>query len=190
MRLFVALNPPAAERERIDAAVEPLRAARLPVRWVGPAQRHLTLKFLGEVAEARVPEVTEAVEAAAATVPPFEVEWTAVGAFPSLRRPRVVWLGVTPARELTALHEELERRFERLGFERENRDLAPHLTLGRAQRDARPPELRDLERLAAQVAFAGRVRFETLDLMRSRLRPTGAEYDVLRAAPLGEGAGG
>lgn len=190
MRLFVALNLPAAERERLHGEVCRLRERAFPVRWVGPAQLHLTLKFLGDVPDEREAEIAGAVEGAARTGRPFDLVLGGVGGFPHLRRPRVVWVGVEAAPELSALYEELERRFESLGFERESRALHPHITLGRATRDARAAGFRGMEPAAASIDYRARVRVETLDLMRSRLRPTGAEYEVRRAAPLGAAGAG
>jgi 2'-5' RNA ligase len=185
MRLFVALNLPPAERDRIHRAARPLRESGWPVRWVGRDQLHVTLKFLGVVPDEREAEIARAVEAAAAAVGPFEFGVGGVGAFPSLRRPRVLWLGVEPAPEMEALWREIEQRFERLGFAREGRPFRPHVTLGRVNRApgaaARPERL---ARAAERVDYRARIRVETLDLMESRLRPTGAEYEVRHAAPL------
>ena len=93
MRLFVAVNLPKKERERIHRASRALRDPRLPVRWVAPDNYHLTLKFLGEVRAERVPRVIEILARVALGCPPFSADLAGFGAFPSIRRPRVLWLG-------------------------------------------------------------------------------------------------
>ncbi len=185
----MALNLPAAERERLRAAVRPLQEGGFPVRWVEPVGWHVTLKFLGEVAEKRAEEVGEAVAGSAARVGAFEIELNGVGGFPTLRRPRVVWMGVEAGPEIELLYEELEGNFERLGFERESRGFHPHVTLGRAERGAGASQWRGIEEIAGSVDYRARLRVETVDLMRSRLRPTGAQYELVRAARLARGGG-
>ena len=190
MRLFVALNLPAAERRRIVETTRGLREGEFAVRWVGPEQLHVTLKFLGEVRDARVAEIERAVEGAARAADPFELRLGGVGGFPNLRSPRVVWLGIEPVPELETLYAEVETRLEALGFERETRPFHPHLTLGRARRGARAAHLRGLDSVAGAVEYRGTVRAETLDLVRSRLKRSGATYEVRHAAPLGAARGG
>jgi 2'-5' RNA ligase len=190
MRLFVALNLPATERQRIHESTRRLREGGFPVRWVEAAQIHLTVKFLGHVEDARAGEMERAVRGAARKARPFELRVGGVGAFPNLRNPRVVWIGVQAAPELNTLYEELEDRFAALGFERETRAFHPHLTLGRAKRGARAAKMRGLDATAAEVRYRSVVPVATLDLMESHVKRSGAEYEVRLAAPLGPAAGG
>jgi 2'-5' RNA ligase len=189
MRLFLAVNLPPEQRERIRRAAEPLRSARLPVRWVTADALHLTLKFLGEVPEARVSAITEAADAVAARFPSVTLELGGVGAFPNLRSPRVVWVGMQAPPELARLAAQIEEAMAGLGFARENRPFSPHLTLGRAERDARAGDFQRLPELAAAFDYAARVEVSSVDLMRSHLSPAGARYERLHAAPLRGGAG-
>jgi len=96
---------------------------------------HLTLKFLGEVEEARVDEMAVALEKAAEGVGAFELATGPVGAFPDMKRPRVVWIGLDGSNGLTLLAGNVEDEFRLIGFEREAKRFTPHLTLCRA-RDA------------------------------------------------------
>lgn len=185
MRLFLALNLPAAERDRLQRAAGPLRSARLPVRWVNANALHLTLKFLGEVPETRAAAIEAASAAVAGRFRPFALELQALGAFPSLRNPRVIWVGVHAPPELAQLAAEVETGMAELGFAPEGRSFSPHLTLGRVERDARAADFGRLPALAAAFDYSAQVRAESLDLMRSHLSPAGARYERLSAAPLG-----
>jgi len=182
VRLFVAINPTKAVRERIGAGTAELR--RLDgVRWVDPAGLHVTLKFIGASDEGRADEIAASLRRVAAGHAPFDVGLSGVGAFPSLRRPRVVWVGIGPSPELACLQGEIEVALEELGIEREERGFSAHITLGRARRGS-AVDARRLESLASRAAIGGSWRVESVDLMESRLRPTGAVYEVWESASL------
>lgn len=184
MRLFVALNLPPAERDRLQRAAGALRVAHLPVRWVQTDALHLTLKFLGEVPEQRAPEIAAALDRVAGGVPRFELELRGVGGFPNLGNPRVVWVGVQAPPQLARLAQDVDDAMAGLGFPREARPYTPHLTLGRAERDARASAFRELTGLAAEFDYAAAIPATSVDLMRSHLSPRGARYERLHAAPL------
>ena len=190
MRLFVAVNLPAAERRAAYEAAAPLRAARLPVKWVAEDAIHVTIRFLGEVDEARVAAIGEALAAAVRAARPFAVGLGGVGAFPGFARPRVVWIGVERHPALELLANDVEKALMALDFEPELRPFHPHLTLGRAERSARPAALAPLEHLAATVGYESSIPVETVDLMQSVLGPKGASYTVLSRAPLSGVTGG
>ncbi len=182
VRLFVAINPPGVVRERIGAGTAELR--RLDgVRWVDPGALHITLNFIGASEQGRADQVSASLRRVAADHAPFDVELSGVGAFPSLRRPRVVWVGIGPSPELTRLHGEIEAALEELGIEREERGFSAHITLGRARRGSAVDAQR-LESVAKRAAIRGSWRVESVDLMESRLRPTGAVYEVRESASL------
>ena len=117
MRVFVALNLPKKERERIYRAARPLRDGELPVRWVEPDAFHVTMKFLGEVRQDRIPDVHEALGRVAASTPPFSIRLGGFGAFPTIRKPRVIWLGVGASPELRCLKQDIEWGLSDCGFE-------------------------------------------------------------------------
>ncbi len=184
MRLFVALNFPAKQRQRFFRAGKGLREAGLPMRWVDKSSLHLTLKFLGEVRPERVGEVKEAVSSIAAKSPILDVTLRGCGAFPTMRRPRVIWLGADATPELRCLKHDLEWELAPLGFEREVRSFHPHITLGRASKEARAGDFRRFEELAAEFDFAATIPVKTVDIMESHLSSKGARYERILAAPL------
>lgn len=184
MRLFIAINLPLDLRQRLWEAAGPLRGAGYPVRWVAPDGLHLTLKFLGEVRPEREPDVVAAIGTAVQGAKPFVLPVSGFGAFPSLSRPRVVWVGCEPVPPLELLQHRVEQEMERLGFPLEGRAFHPHLTLGRAQREARAAAFRALERQVEALEFAAEARVESVDLMESRLSRDGARYTRRHAARL------
>lgn len=184
MRLFIAINLPADLRQRLWKAAEPLRTAGYPVRWVAAGGMHLTLKFLGDVRSDREPEVVAAIGTAVQGATRFTLPMGGFGAFPSLSHPRVVWAGCEPVPALELLQHRVEQGMERLGFPLEGRAFHPHLTLGRAQRDARAGAFRGLGGRMDALAFDGEVTVESVDLMESQLARDGARYTRRHAAPL------
>ena len=115
MRLFVAVNLPSKERDRIHRAARPLRDRAMPVRWVVSENYHLTLKFLGEVRPERVGYIDRVLARVAAGSPCFTADFGGFGAFPSVRRPRVLWLGIEPTPALRCLKQDVEWGSRRSG---------------------------------------------------------------------------
>ena len=186
MRLFVALNLPKKERERIHRAARPLRDQEMPVRWVVPDNYHLTLKFLGEVRTERIGRIDQTLARVAAGCAPFAADLTGYGAFPSVRRPRILWLGVEPSPALRCLKQDVEWGLSDLGFERETRAFHPHLTLGRVDSDDEAGAFRGLDALVAALAYNGTVDVRSLELMRSQTGKGGSQYSVVSSHPLME----
>jgi RNA 2',3'-cyclic 3'-phosphodiesterase len=188
MRLFAAINFTSKDRQRMARAARRMREAELPVRWAEADQIHLTLKFLGEVRPERVDAVKEVIGRVAAKTKPFTMEMAGSGAFPTTRRPRVIWLGATASPELRCLKHDLEWELAPLGFEREVRAFHPHVTLGRVLPDAPAGDFRGFEDLVAQMSFSSEIPVRSLDLMKSTLSSKGARYEKLVVARLGQPA--
>jgi RNA 2',3'-cyclic 3'-phosphodiesterase len=176
MRTFIALNLKAPERTALHASLAGLRARELPVRWTPADALHLTLKFLGDTEGGDVPRIEETLRAVAAEHAPVEVAIEGFGAFPSLRRANVLWVGVAPAQPLLALQRDLELAFSRLGYGREQKPFRPHVTVARLRSGARAP---DVERMAADHDYGARTTVESVDLMRSHPAGDGPRYEPL-----------
>ena len=185
MRTFIAINLPAKERQRIHRSARGLRDEGMPVRWVEPDNLHLTLKFLGELRAERLSEVEASVERVAASTAPFSLTLGEFGAFPTLRRPRVIWLGAVATPELRCLKQDLEWALADRGFNAETRAFHPHITLGRADPGDRAGAFRGLDELVGALEFTAEVPVHGVDLMRSQLSRDGAHYSVLSSAKLG-----
>jgi RNA 2',3'-cyclic 3'-phosphodiesterase len=177
-RAFVAVSPPLEVRRALLEAARGLPVAG-EVRWVKPENVHLTLKFLGDVAEEDLVRATDTLESVCERHDAFEVEPSGFGAFPSARRARILWAGVGEGAErLTALAQDVERSLKDLGFEPEKRPYRPHLTLGRAR--GRPAVLEAAGITAPVPGFA----VESVDLVESVLGATGATYSTLASRAL------
>ena len=178
MRLFVALNLPDRVRQGLWDAVAGLRELGFPVRWVRPEGIHLTVKFLGEVAAEQEPALREALTRAAAGGRPLPVAMHGFGVFPDHTRPRVIWAGLDPDPALELLQHRVEQEFAPLGFPTEGRPFHPHLTLGRAARDARPQDFRGLAAAIEVLRYDETVLVGSVDLMQSVSQGGGMVYHV------------
>ena len=184
MRLFLALPMPKKERDRIYRATGVLRQQGFPVRWVSPDLIHLTLKFLGEVRPEAVEGIDRVAETVAAATAPFSMRIGGFGAFPTIRRPRVLWMAADPSPALRCLKQDLEWALSEQGFERETRAFHPHFTLGRAHSDLGAGAFRGLDTLAAQLTYGGEVVVRKVDLMESHLSSQGPRYETLTSFSL------
>ena len=173
-------------RQRLATAIERLRPHAADVAWVAPANLHVTVKFLGQIDEKRVFAVAAAVRDAAAGHRAFTLRVAGLGAFPTPRRPRVIWAGLADAGgSLARLAGSVDAAVAALGVPAETRPFAAHVTLGRVRESRRLPDL--AEALARGTAF-GELGVDRVVLMRSELSPKGARYTELAALPLGPGA--
>ena len=185
MRLFVAVNLKDDERKKLYKAAAPLRKSGMPVKWVEPAALHITLKFLGEVRPQNIDAVMHAVSAVAAKAVPHDVKLAGFGAFPTIRRPRIIWAGAEAKPELRSLKHDLEWELAALGFERELRAFQPHITLGRASDESEAGDFRDLETLIGDISYKSKIPVRQVDLMSSKLTADGARYELLGSVPVG-----
>jgi len=180
----VAIRLDETVRAALGAAIEGLRRVARDVAWVAPENLHLTLKFLGQVREARTAELVAAIAQATSGFAAFEATVAGLGAFPTPTRPRVIWAGVgRGADALVGLAGRVDEALAALGFEREPRPFSPHATLGRVRTSRRDPALADAL-LAGEGREFGRLSVERVALMRSDLSSRGARYTELAAVRL------
>ncbi|MBI5533279.1 MAG: RNA 2',3'-cyclic phosphodiesterase [Deltaproteobacteria bacterium] len=188
MRLFFAVTlEEAAAQAVVDVQLALRRRYADPgVRWVGRDQLHYTLKFLGEVDPDRVAECAAAARKAVVGTAPIQLDLCALGAFPSRRSARVIWIGTSTGAELVgALAQRLDQELVQVGFQPEPRPFTPHLTIARVKGPA-------AERAAARLLETERLdlvattRIDAMVLMRSELSPRGATYRVVDRFLLGD----
>lgn len=190
LRLFIAVDPPSETAVQAGRIIERLKRLGLDATWVNPAHLHLTLHFLGNnVDEADLHGICVAMNAACASLPPIDVAFGGVGAFPDAKNPRTIWLGVREGiAGLVALHDALATQLEPLGFPAEERRYRPHVTLGRLRREKGGGPLattvlaEELERLTELAA--GTAEIAEVTLYASRLDRDGPEHEKLHVADL------
>lgn len=185
MRLFLAISPPPHVRTAIWNATTPVREAWPEVSWVAEPRIHLTLKFLGEQSDAAVAPLADAMRTIARSHAAPLVRVGGVGAFPSFRRPHVVWIGVDPEPRLELLHHDIEVACDLLGYEIDGRPFRPHLTIGRVKSSGSADQLRALRAASRKVRFSDEFIVESIDVMQSALGPDGPAYTTLATVPLG-----
>jgi RNA 2',3'-cyclic 3'-phosphodiesterase len=174
MRAFIAIELPENIHQTLAREQARFRRACPDARWTRPEGLHLTLKFLGEIAESKTGEVIHSLEGMEG-FRPFSLEVRGFGFFPNARRPRIFWAGVTPTPPLSHLAEGVESAMQSLGFPLETRTFSPHLTLGRFKSLRPQPKLEALLRGSEAAAF-GTFEVREFYLWESRLSPGGSEY--------------
>jgi 2'-5' RNA ligase len=182
VRVFVALELPEPLTEGILGLARRLRDSGVRASWCGRGTIHLTLKFLGDTEESELPHVVAAVAAAALNVPRFSFDLSRLGAFPSPRNARVIWVGVEPVDALFDLRKAVESELSAIGIPRDRRRFHPHITVGRVRGRA-PEDTADI--LAGLPVPGGSVTVTEVRVMRSTLNPGGAIHEVIEAIPLG-----
>jgi 2'-5' RNA ligase len=132
MRMFIALPLPEAVKEDLSTFLEPRQEAGLDLRWTAPAQWHLTLAFLPQVADRHVDELLERLERATSRRRPLDLRLAGAGAFPHTDRAKVLWAGVEhDGEELMRLAGGVRAAGARSGIEVGGGRFHPHLTLAR-----------------------------------------------------------
>lgn len=188
LRTFIAVEIPLHIQKQIQQIIEPLRKelGSSLIRWVPVQNIHLTLKFLGDVSPASVDILTQMLHTEADTCPAFDMQISGLGSFPSLRRPRVLFIGIQAPAELEALYRGIESACARLGYESEKRDFHPHLTLGRVKQDASATDQQRIRRVleGTKIDSLGTARVNSVHLFKSDLKPTGSVYTQIFSAPL------
>jgi 2'-5' RNA ligase len=183
MRTFIALDLSPEIKARLAELLSRMTSLGGDIKWVSRESMHLTLKFLGEIDDLRAKAVEELLQNVSQKYDPMPLACRGTGSFPAgSKRPRVLWVGVEAPPALGLLEEDIEGGCEKLGFERESRPFRPHLTLGRVRSPAGIGRVVQEFGTSSETFFgemvAGRVAF-----FESRLKPSGAEYRILREFP-------
>lgn len=181
MRLFVALSISDEVRESLTALLNELRCADSTTRWVNPEHLHVTLKFIGHVADEQLSRIAGALLEVAAPAP-IALQFRGIGFFPNDRRPTVIWARIQAPPELAVLATRVDEALAPCGVARETRPFAPHLTLARLKEPRLSEPLRTLTANSLDRVFGNQVATQ-FHLMESKTKPTGAEYTTLRSFP-------
>jgi RNA 2',3'-cyclic 3'-phosphodiesterase len=194
MRLFVALDIDDNIRNRITRFLDGIRDFAPDVRWVRPESLHVTLKFIGEQSETQVDGIKEALEKIDADG--FELNFRGYGFFPTVRAPRVFWVGLESDSKLTSLAAFIDAELVELNIPKEAHAYNPHLTLSRAVGGSGSPRRqksdipnRSFQRLREKLSALPQPEFGTMTareffLYQSQLSPAGSRYTKLERIAL------
>ena len=191
IRAFLAIELPPDIKDLIEGIKERLMPELKGIRWTRPEGMHLTLKFFGDLFQEDVVRISEVVGRNVMNIAPMELNIGLPGGFPSLKKPRVLWLGIGgDTQRLVALQTEIEGKLKECGFPGEKRPFKPHLTLGRAR--SRGGIISGAEDVITKTGAPGTHRFDVRELIlfESELKPDGAVYTKLARFPFGGGAAG
>ena len=188
IRTFIAVDLPPNVLDALGQITSQLQSKLpdTPVRWVNFEKMHLTLKFLGDVSTENIGMVERILRSEAAKRQVMEIGIGGIGAFPKMRHPRVIWIGVEAPSELFDLRRGIEDGVARLGYTYDKYEFTPHLTLGRISRKASATDVRKVGNVLHdfQVGFIGVARIDAVHLYRSDLHTDGAKYTRLYTANL------
>lgn len=183
MRTFIAIDLSEENKTALTKLQDELKQTQADVKWVEPENIHLTLKFLGEVTDEYVGKVKEALDKAAAGFRPFEISLSDIGAFPKLDYPRVIWVGVEKGKKETEeLAAKIEEELGKLGFSKEDRPFAAHLTIGRVRTGKNKEILKEKiqnNKGRPQWAAPTSQLISNVILYQSKLTPSGPIYTPL-----------
>lgn len=183
MRTFVAIELSDEVRDALALAQAHLRYAGADVKWVERQNMHLTLKFLGNVPEARIPELTAALDRTCGALPAFAISLDDIEAFPSVDFPKVVWAGIRQGRNETIdLAARIDDAVSAFGFAKESRPFAAHLTIGRVRSGVNKDALK--EKMSTAQLKPVHQTVDTVTLFKSTLTPAGPVYAKLHEARL------
>jgi len=188
LRLFWAVNLPPDLKSRLYGIGSLLKAAGADARWVEEGNLHVTVRFLGDTDPALIPRIIETVSDSLKGLSKFRLDIKETGFFPGVSRPRVFWAGL--GGEIDALKKialAVDNAMAGLGFPREGRSFAPHITLARIKSPHNIGELaRAVKRESPGINKLGGFDVRSVDLMSSMLSRSGPAYSLVSAVKLGE----
>lgn len=183
MRTFIAIELPQEIKDFLNTIQAKLKKTGADVKWVEPKNIHLTLKFLGEIDDKKLERILAIIEDTAESKNSFSMRISAVGAFPKINSPRVIWLNIDEGKtETEEIARDLEEKIAQLGIPKEDRPFSCHITIGRTRstlnREKLVQELKNL----VDIGKGGNLAFTVtkITLFKSTLTPKGPIYEVLK----------
>ena len=179
IRAFVAIEIDSGIKDRLSEYLDQLKKTDASVKWVAPENIHLTLKFIGYIEEETLPDLNKIISDAVSCLGPFSISIGNIGAFPNLKKPRIVFVCVQDkGNNLLNIHERLDKGIGRLGIKMESKKHAGHITLGRIKSQKNISRLTSVLNSGTKCSF-GLEKVNYISLMQSRLTPAGPIYTKL-----------
>lgn len=188
MRTFIAIELPKDIKDALASLQEQLKVSGSDVKWVSPENIHLTLKFLGEIDEAKLSKIIEIMADICVNKHPFQLRIWSCGAFPKINFPRVIWVGIDKGdSEVKEIAKDLQEEIAKIGIPKEERAFSSHITIGRVRSlRNRDKLISGLGALASNCAEKGLGEFSVtkITLFKSTLTPKGPIYEAVKEANL------
>jgi 2'-5' RNA ligase len=187
MRAFIAIELPQEIKDYLAKVQAKLKTANADVKWVNPQNIHLTLKFLGEIDEKQLNQISQILDDVAGNKAQFYIHLASFGAFPSIKSARVIWAGIDKGDpESKEIAGELEEKIEKIGIPKEERAFSSHITIGRTRSSKNRQQLsQELENLTDESGkLPAEFKTERITLFKSTLTPKGPIYEILKEAHL------
>ncbi len=186
IRSFIAIKLPDDIRRAVAELIDELRKTEADVKWVPADKIHITLTFLGNTDDSLIPKIKDRISKKLSHFNAFYIKIVGVGCFPSEKRPRVLWVGIEISDALRSIQKDIDTEAAELGFALEERPFSPHLTIGRVRSQKGIAELSGTFAKFRSSDF-GTVEVKSIQVMKSELKPAGAEYTSIAEIPLGTG---
>jgi 2'-5' RNA ligase len=183
IRTFIAIKISSELEKAFKNLLKELKKICCNVKWVNPESIHLTLKFLGNLTKSNIKEVFKGTKEAIRDFSSFQIKTKESGAFPSIKKPRVFWVGLEADNQtLIQLQNKIDDELFRLGFEKDPRRFHPHLTVGRV---GSPKNIEEVIQKFVEYPFPEiRFKVDQILIMKSELTPKGALYSIQNAISL------
>jgi RNA 2',3'-cyclic 3'-phosphodiesterase len=183
MRTFIAIDTPQPIKDRISEIQSELRKSGADVKWEGQNKFHITIKFLGEVQESMIDNVISSLRNVSTNFSPFSLQYADLGSFPNFKNPKVIWIGCKDiSLSLLKIRQSLDKDLQKLGFDTEEREFHPHITLGRVRSDN---QIKDLIPIIENLKFESEVtECREILVLKSILKSSGSEYSLLQSVIL------
>jgi 2'-5' RNA ligase len=188
IRAFIAIETPKRIQGHLAGIIKDIKLKTQSniIRWVSAENIHITLKFLGEISSANLDLLTKMVQQEVSRYPAFKLQVGGIGAFPTLLRPRVIWIGIDAPPTLFSLQNGVESETVHLGYTPEDRKFSPHLTIGRISHNASSDETHRIGQILSKFEPGefGSYPVDSVILFKSDLLPGGAVYTPLATMAL------
>ncbi len=188
LRAFIAIEIPNQIQDALEKQITRLRQSLGDelVRWVPTQNIHLTLKFIGNIAASHVRFFMQLLTQAAELHTQFDLQVASIGSFPNSRQPRILWVGIQSSSDLISLQKSIESGATRLGYEKDERPFAPHLTLGRVRQNINEVSLQKISSIIDKIQLGniGSARVDSIHLYQSEPQTCGSVYTKLFSVPL------
>jgi len=183
IRTFIAIETPEELKPEIATLQKQLIATHADVKWEHEKKFHITVKFLGDVKETMMPGLLSHLDSVLREYSGFPLTYKGLGCFPNMRLPRIVWVGAhNNDGKLLEIYTAIEDELISFGFKREKNQFTPHITIGRVRSERGTPDLiSTLEKLTLEPRT---FRIHEIVVMRSVLKQSGSEYEVLQTIQL------